>query len=94
MNALLTVLLTALLIGLIAFVAALLLRTRQSALGYVGGGFLGMGIGVWLFGLLSFTDPATITITSPPVVVPVLATFVGSLIVMLIVRLVRGRGRF
>jgi hypothetical protein len=94
MNELLGVLLTALLVGLIAFVAALLLRARQSALGYVGAGFLGMGIGAWLFSLVDLTDPLVLRLNDFGVVVPVLATFVGSLLVLLVVRLVRGRGRF
>jgi uncharacterized membrane protein YeaQ/YmgE (transglycosylase-associated protein family) len=84
MDLLLSVLLTALIVGLLAFVVALLLRTRQGALGYVGAGWLGMGIGAWIFSLFKLTDPLTIRMSDPPVSVPVLATLVGSLIVLLV----------
>ena len=88
----LSILLTALIVGLLAFVVALVLKTRQGALGYVGAGYLGMGVGAWLFSLAKFTDPATIRIDDPPVAVPVLATLLGSLIVLfLFSRLVRAR---
>ena len=90
MTLLLATLLTALIVGLLAFVVALVLRARQSLLGYVGAGYLGMGIGGGLFSLLNVTDPLTIRITDPPVSVPVLATLVGALIVVfLFSRLVR-----
>jgi hypothetical protein len=84
MSALLSVLLTALLVGLIAFVAAQLLTARQSLLGYVGAGTLGMGIGLWAFSRFSFDDPLTLRMTDPAVTLPVLATLLGSLIVLFV----------
>jgi uncharacterized membrane protein YeaQ/YmgE (transglycosylase-associated protein family) len=89
MDLLLHTLIAALLFGVIAFVAALLLRTRQSVLGYVGAGFIGHGLGLWLFSLLKFADPLTLPASAGAVAV--LATFVGSLIVLLIFRLVARR---
>jgi uncharacterized membrane protein YeaQ/YmgE (transglycosylase-associated protein family) len=90
MDPLLALLVTALIVGLLAFVAALLLRSRQGVLGYVGAGYLGMGLGAWLFGLADFPDPAVVTLAGASI--PVLATFVGALIVLLLFRLA-GRAR-
>jgi len=86
MDALGNLLLHALIVGVIAFVAALLLRTRQGVLAYVGAGFLGEGIGLWLFGLVHVKEPLAVSS------VPVLATFVGALLVFLVIRLVHRAG--
>jgi uncharacterized membrane protein YeaQ/YmgE (transglycosylase-associated protein family) len=90
MDLLLHTLIAALLFGVLAFVAALLLRTRQSVLGYVGAGFIGNGLGLWLFGLAKFPDPLTLPASAGGVAV--LATFLGALIVLLLFRLA-GRAR-
>jgi hypothetical protein len=92
-DALLAVLLTAAICGLVAFLAALLLRTRTSVLGYVGAGLLGKGIGEWLGAALKAMDwPFSISLGGA--VVHVLWTFVGALIVLLVAKLVAGRGRW
>lgn len=86
-EALLGVLLTAAICGLLAYLAALLLKTRTSVLGYIGAGLLGQGIGMWLAGAVKGTDwPYTLTISSSSV--HLLWVFVGALIVLLVVRLV------
>ena len=85
MDALVSLLIDALLIGVIAFLAALILRMRQGVLAYVGAGFLGRGIGSWLFEMLHVKDPLVVH------GVPVLATLVGAVLVFLIVKLI-GRG--
>ena len=86
-DALVGVLLTALICALLAFLAALLLRTRQSILGYVGAGLLGQGIGSWLAGVVHGTSwPYALTVSSSSV--HLLWTFVGALIVLLVFRYV------
>jgi uncharacterized membrane protein YeaQ/YmgE (transglycosylase-associated protein family) len=85
MDPLLALIVTALLVGVLAFVAALLVRTRQGVLGYVGAGFLGMGLGAWLFALVKVSDPLTVSVAGASV--PILATFVGALLILLLFRL-------
>jgi uncharacterized membrane protein YeaQ/YmgE (transglycosylase-associated protein family) len=87
LEALLGVLLTAALCALLAFLAALLLRTRQSILGYIGAGLLGQGIGMWIAAALHTTDwPYTLILGAASV--HLLWVFVGALIVLLVFRLV------
>jgi uncharacterized membrane protein YeaQ/YmgE (transglycosylase-associated protein family) len=83
----LALLVTALLAGVLAFVAALLLRTRESALGYVGAGILGAGLGGWLFSLFGIADPLVVSVAGATFAV--LATILGAFLVLLIVRLLR-----
>jgi uncharacterized membrane protein YeaQ/YmgE (transglycosylase-associated protein family) len=87
MDPLVVLLVTALLVGALAFAAALLVRTRQGILGYVGAGFLGAGLGAWLFGLAKVRDPLTVTLAGASIAI--LATFVGALLVLLVFRLAR-----
>jgi len=82
---LLGVLLTAAICGLLAYLAALLLKTRQGLLGYVGAGLLGMGIGMWFAGVIDATSwPYTLIIGSASV--HLLWTFAGALLVLFLFR--------
>ena len=71
--------------ALLAFLAALLLRTRLSVLGSIGTGLLGQGIGSWIAGLVhGMAWPYFLTLTTTGV--HLLWTFLGALLVLLIVR--------
>ena len=91
-EALLKILIVAAICALLAFLASLLLRRRHSVLGYLGAGLLGEQIGGWLAGALKATDwPVKITLSGATV--HLLWTFVGALLVLLVCRLLTGRGR-
>lgn len=84
-DALLGLLLTVAICALIAFVAALLLRTRQSVLGYIGAGLFGSMLGGWLAGAVKGTTwPGKVDFSGASV--HLLWTFVGALILLLIFR--------
>jgi uncharacterized membrane protein YeaQ/YmgE (transglycosylase-associated protein family) len=93
MDALLDLLVTAAVVGVLGFVASLLVRLRQGFFGSIGAGFLGLGVGTWLAGVLKIAkDPVSLTVGGASV--PVLYAFVGALIVLLLARLVlRARRR-
>jgi uncharacterized membrane protein YeaQ/YmgE (transglycosylase-associated protein family) len=85
-DVLLGVLLTAAICALLAFLAALLLKTRLSILGYVGAGLLGQGIGMWIASAARGTTwPYTLAIGASSV--HLLWVFVGALLVLLVFRL-------
>lgn len=88
---LLGVLLTAAICALLAWLAALLLKTKQSVLGYIGAGLLGNGIGAWL-ALATGTGTWPGKVDIGPASVHLLWAFIGILLVLLVVRLV-GRAR-
>src|SRR5689334_20284446 len=90
-NDLLAILLVVLITGLLAFLAALLLRMRQSVLGYIGAGLFGHMLGLWLAGALKADLPGSITVAGATV--HLLWAFIGALLILLIVKLV-GRGGF
>jgi uncharacterized membrane protein YeaQ/YmgE (transglycosylase-associated protein family) len=87
---LLSFLLLAAICALLAFLAALLLRTRMSILAYVGAGLIGNAVGMWLAKLIGASVPGDITIAGANV--HLLWAFVGCLLVVLVVKLV-GRTR-
>jgi len=88
LEALLGILLTTTICALLAFLAALLLRTRQSILGYIGAGLLGQAIGMWIAAAVHATDwPYTLILGASTV--HLLWTFIGALIVLLVFRLFR-----
>lgn len=92
LEALLGILLGTLICALLAFLAALLLRTRQSVLGYIGAGLFGQLIGMWLAAVIhggSWPFVLTVSTTS----VHLLWTFVGALIVLLVFRFTPRRAR-
>ena len=89
-EALLGWLLTAAICALLAFLAALLLRTRMSILAYVGAGLIGNAVGMWLATLVGTSVPGNISVAGANV--HLLWAFVGCLLVMLVVKLV-GRSR-
>lgn len=91
MNSLLAILLVTLICALLAFLAALLLRMRQGALGYIGAGLLGNMIGLWLAGVLNANVPGHIEVAGASV--HLLWAFLGALLVLLIAKLV-GRAGF
>jgi uncharacterized membrane protein YeaQ/YmgE (transglycosylase-associated protein family) len=83
-DVLVAVLLEAAICALLAFLAAWLLRMRQSVLGYIGAGLLGQGIGSWLAAALNAGGwPVTVDVGSAHV--HLLWTFVGALLVLLVV---------
>ena len=89
---LLAILLTAAICAGIAFLIGLVLKTRQSVLGYVGAGLLGNGIGVWIAAALGAGHwPGLLTFSGASV--HVLWAAVGILLVLLVVRLVSHRRR-
>lgn len=91
-DVLIGVLLTAAICGLLAFLAALVLKTRASILGYVGAGLLGRGIGMWLAGLVRGTEwPYALNVSTASV--HLLWTFVGALLVLLVFRYVPAQKR-
>lgn len=84
------VLVNAALCALLAFLAALLLRTRQSILGYIGAGLLGQGIGMWIAVAVRGTGwPYTLKLGAA--MVHLLWVFVGALLVLLVVKLLQRR---
>ena len=83
-------LLTAAICALLAFLAALLLRTRMSILAYVGAGLIGNAVGMWLATLIGASVPGNVSIGGASV--HLLWAFVGCLLVVLIVKLI-GRAR-
>jgi uncharacterized membrane protein YeaQ/YmgE (transglycosylase-associated protein family) len=85
-NDLLAILLVTLICGLLAFLAALLLRMRASVLGYIGAGLLGNMIGLWLAGVIGGNLPGSITVAGATV--HLLWTFIAALLILLIVKLV------
>jgi uncharacterized membrane protein YeaQ/YmgE (transglycosylase-associated protein family) len=92
LDVLIGVLLTAAICGLLAFLAALLLRTRVSILGYIGAGLFGQGIGMWLAGAVhGGAWPYALTVSTASV--HLLWTFVGALLVLLVFRYVPGQKR-
>jgi uncharacterized membrane protein YeaQ/YmgE (transglycosylase-associated protein family) len=90
-NDLLGILLVTLITGLLAFLAAMLLRIRQPVLGYIGAGLLGHMIGLWLAGALKANLPGSITLAGATV--HLLWAFIGALLILLIVKLL-GRANF
>lgn len=85
-EALVALLLTVAICALLAFLAALLLRTRPSILGYIGAGLFGQGLGGWLGAAVKGTGwPYVLTIGGASV--HLLWTFVGALLVLLVFRL-------
>jgi uncharacterized membrane protein YeaQ/YmgE (transglycosylase-associated protein family) len=89
MNALLGILLYALIVGLLAFVLGMLLRMRQSALGYVGAGFLGDKIGGWILQQVNVSEPLDVRLADFGVWIGVLGALIGTVLVLLVFRLVR-----
>jgi uncharacterized membrane protein YeaQ/YmgE (transglycosylase-associated protein family) len=90
-EALLGFLLTAVICALLAFLASLLVRTRMSILAYVGAGLIGAAVGAFLAALVRGGDwPGRIDFAGAGV--HLLWAFVGSLIDVLIVKLI-GRSR-
>ncbi len=86
-DALVGLLLTVAICGLLAFLAALLLRTKQSVLGYVGAGLFGHLLGMWIAGAVHGTAwPYTLSISTASV--HLLWTFVGALLILLVFRFV------
>lgn len=84
---LLWILVVAAICGLIAFLAALLLRMRLSVLAYLGAGLLGWRIGIWLANAFHATDwPGHITLG--PDSLFLIWTFLGALLVLLVAKLV------
>jgi uncharacterized membrane protein YeaQ/YmgE (transglycosylase-associated protein family) len=87
LNALLGLLLTVAICALIAFVAALVLRSRPSILGCIGAGLFGQALGLWIAGTVHGVGwPYTLAIIGPGV--HLLWTFVGALLVLLVFRYV------
>jgi hypothetical protein len=77
--------------GLLAFLAALLLRMRMSVLAYVGAGLIGRAIGIALAHAIHGTGwPGNVALMGEGV--HLLFTFFGALLVLLIVKLL-GRAR-
>ena len=86
-DALVGLLVNTALCALLAFLAALLLRTRQSILAYIGAGLFGQALGMWIAGAVHGTAwPYTLTIATSSV--HLLWTFLGALIVLLLFRYV------
>jgi len=86
-DALLGLLVTVAICALIAFLAALLLRTRTSVLGYIGAGLFGQRLGMWIAGAVKGTEwPYTLTVLDSGV--HLLWTLVGALLVLLVFRFV------
>jgi uncharacterized membrane protein YeaQ/YmgE (transglycosylase-associated protein family) len=84
-------LLTAAICALLAFLAALLLRVRMSILAYVGAGLIGAAVGTFVASALDADRvPGEVTLLGARV--HLLWAFVGSLLVVLVVKLV-GRVR-
>ena len=84
------VLVNAALCALLAFLAALLLRTRQSILGCLGAGLLGQGIGMWIAVAVRGTGwPCTLKLGAA--LVHLLWVLVGALLVLLVVRILQRR---
>ena len=91
-DALVGILINTALCALLAFLAAMLLRTRQSILAYIGAGLFGQALGMWIAGAVRGTAwPYTLTIASSSV--HLLWTFLGALIVLLLFRYVPRAGK-
>ena len=87
LEALVGLLLTVVICALLAFLAALLLKTRQSVLGYIGAGLFGRLLGGWIGDAVHGAAwPYTLTISTASV--HLLWTFVGALLVLLVFRFV------
>jgi hypothetical protein len=84
-------LLAAAICALLAFLVAWLLRVRMSVLAYVGAGLLGRAIGLWLARLVKGEGlPGELTFAGASV--HILWTLIGTLLVVLVVKLL-GRAR-
>jgi hypothetical protein len=91
-EALIAILLTTAICAGLAFVAALLLKSRFGLLALVGAGLFGQQLGGWLGAAVHGTDwPYTLTVAHASV--HLLWTFVGALGVLLLFRLIPGRSR-
>ena len=85
LEALLALLLTVAICALLAFLAALLLRSRHGVLGYIGAGLFGQGLGSWLASVAQGGGwPGSVTLSGSTV--HLLWTFLGALIILLIFR--------
>ena len=84
---LLALLITVAVCALLAFLAALLLRTRHGVLAYIGAGLFGQGLGLWASGAFhTSTWPGQVTLGTASV--HLLWTFLGALVVLAVFRLV------
>lgn len=89
-SALLAVLVQAALAALIAFLAALLLRSRPPVLSLIGAGLLGAGIGTWIGAAVGGLGwPFTIAVAGASL--HVTWTFVGALLTLYVARVARTR---
>lgn len=89
-SAALTILVFTAICALIAFVAALLLRTRLPILSLVGAGLFGAALGGWIGGAVGGGGwPMTVTVAGASV--HLLWTFVGALLTILVGRVARTR---
>jgi hypothetical protein len=86
MEALIALLITTAVCAALAWVAALVAKVQLTPLALVGAGLFGMGLGVWLFDALHVSEPLRLALAGASV--PVVATAVGSLAVILGVKFV------
>ncbi len=89
-SAALTILVFTAICTLIAFLAALLLRTRLAVLSLMGAGLFGAAIGGWIGGAVGGSGwPGSVTVAGASV--HLLWTFVGALLTILVARVGRTR---
>jgi|GEM_PF-2611316 len=89
-SAALTIVVFTAICALIAFVAALLLRTRLPVLSLMGAGLFGAALGGWIGGAVGGLGwPQTVTVAGASV--HLLWTFVGALLTILVARTARTR---
>jgi hypothetical protein len=90
-NALAYLVLKALVFAVLGFAGAVVWRTRESFLGYLGAGWLGLKLGEWGGAQLGVHDPTEFDIRGQDT--PVLFGLAGAIVVMLVVRLFRRRSK-
>lgn len=91
MDAVVDLLLLTASLGVLGFVAAVILKAKHSLLAYLGAGFLGNKVGELVGNRLDWKDPATWQIRSTDV--HFLFGLVAALAILFVVRLVTSRSK-
>jgi hypothetical protein len=90
-DALIGILLTAAICGLLAWLAGFLLRRRQGLLGCLGAGLFGNMLGAWFGAAIHWADPTTVHVAGASV--GLLFTFVFAALVIFLVGFTRRSAR-